>query len=60
MSLKEFPHQIKGWKESFPSGFGPNAKLLTTEAIATKQMKLDYWNKNAVSDAELRSELGIQ
>ena len=28
-----FPHIVLGWRESYPSGFGPDAQVLTTEAV---------------------------
>jgi len=54
-----FPHRILGWEESTPSGFGPNAKMMTTTAEKTHSMRIDYWNKNSTSDAHLRQELGL-
>ena len=40
-----FPYDILGWEESFKSGFGPNAKTLTTKATKLKTLKSAYWNK---------------
>lgn len=56
---RNFPHRILAWEESHPSGFGPNAKILTTHAVKTHSMLLDYWSKNKRSDAYLRDELGL-
>lgn len=54
-----FPHRILAWEETYPSGFGPNAKSLTTKAVATKSIKSPYWTKNHLSDSHLRDELGL-
>ncbi|MEN7549847.1 hypothetical protein AAG747_18120 [Rapidithrix thailandica] len=54
-----FPYEIVGWEESYPSGFGSNAKLLTTKARKKKQLVIDYWNKNQPLDARLRKELDL-
>lgn len=55
-----FPHRILGWEESYPSGFGSGAEMMTTTAVKTHSMKIDYWNKNANSHAHLREELGLE
>ncbi|GAA4279044.1 septum formation inhibitor Maf [Aquimarina mytili] len=54
-----FPYEIQGWKETFRSGFGPNAKELTTKATKIKQIKSAYWGKNSNADEALRDELGL-
>ncbi|TPN89276.1 septum formation inhibitor Maf [Aquimarina algicola] len=54
-----FPHEIEGWTESFVSGFGSNAKELTTKATKIKRIKSSYWNKNSNKDEVLREELGL-
>ncbi len=46
-----FPHQILGWQESYPDGFGKNKKMLTTKAVRKKTIWLDYWKHNAVADS---------
>ncbi len=56
---KGFPHQILAWEETFKSGFGPSAKVLTTRAVRTKSIRSDYWAKNKLSDSHLRDELGL-
>lgn len=53
----EFPHQIEGWTESFKSGFGANAKVMTTKATKLKTIKSDYWSKNSNTDEGLRKDL---
>ena len=54
-----FPHRIKGWEETYPSGFGANKKMLTTKATLTKTIQVDYWNKNSVNDGSYRKQLGL-
>ncbi|MFN2458099.1 MAG: hypothetical protein ABR502_07860 [Chitinophagaceae bacterium] len=46
-----FPHEILGWEETYPDGFGNNKKLLTTKAIRKKTIWLDYWKHNALRDS---------
>lgn len=55
-----FPHQILGWEETGKSGFGDNAKTLTTTATLIKTIKSAYWSKNHNSDAGLRKTLGLK
>ena len=54
-----FPHEILSWSETYPSGSGKNAEVLTTKAHRTHAVMMDYWNKNSVKDIELRKELGL-
>ncbi|MFQ5652976.1 MAG: septum formation inhibitor Maf [bacterium] len=56
---KAFPYRILAWEETHPSGFGPNAKLLSTRAVKSHSIKLPYWSRNKLSDSHLRDELGI-
>lgn len=56
---KDFPYRILGWEETYKSGFGPGAKLMTTKAVKTHSLKTNYWSKNKLSDSHLRDELGI-
>lgn len=53
------PHAIVSWEEKGPGGFGPTPKILTTKAVRTKSIWLDYWNKHSVSDSGYRKELGL-
>jgi len=55
----EFPHEISGWEETTKSGFGPDAKMLTTKATLKKRKMLDYWRRHNLSDRSLRAELGL-
>ena len=52
-----FPYIIQGWEENYNSGFGPNAKQMTTKATLKKTMNIPYWSKNSNSDEILRNEL---
>ncbi|MBC8754029.1 septum formation inhibitor Maf [Kordia sp. YSTF-M3] len=54
-----FPYDILGWTERTTSGYGSNAKLLTTKATRIKQLKSPYWSKNGVKDSILRKELRL-
>ena len=56
---KTFPHTITGWTESFKSGFGDRAKILTSKATINKILKTPYWKQNANKDVFLRDSLGI-
>ncbi|WP_103068681.1 septum formation inhibitor Maf [Aquimarina sediminis] len=54
-----FPYEIENWEETYKSGFGPNAKKLTTKATKIKSIKSAYWGKNSNKDEVLRDELGL-
>ncbi len=54
-----FPYSIEGWSETLRSGFGPNAKVLTSKATKMKVLKTAYWRQNGTEDEILRKELGI-
>jgi hypothetical protein len=54
-----FPHSIEGWSETFRSGFGPGAKLLTSTATKKKTLLTAYWQQNGNSDLFLRDSLGL-
>ncbi len=54
-----FPHQILGWQESYPDGFGTHKKLLTTKAIRKKTIWLDYWKHNSIADSTYRDSLQL-
>lgn len=56
----KFPHTIESWEETYRSGWGANAKELTTTAKRKVTKQIDYWNKNHNSDAYLRQELGLE
>ncbi len=54
-----FPYEIESWEESYPSGFGLGAKVLTTKAQRNKRIMLDYWSRNGLEDAQYRETLGL-
>ncbi len=54
-----FPYHIISWEETYKSGFGPSAKVLTTKATRDKVLISDYWNKNENIDRKLREKLGL-
>ncbi len=54
-----FPHEILGWQESYPDGFGSNKKMLITKAVRKKTIWLDYWKHNATSDSTYRDTLQL-
>jgi hypothetical protein len=56
----DFPHKITAWEETFKSGFGANAKTLTSKATAIKTIKSAYWSKNSTADDYLRKDLGLE
>ncbi len=56
---KSFPYKITGWEERYVSGFGADARELTTRATQKKRLLVDYWNKNSVADSEWRDKLGL-
>lgn len=55
-----FPYTIENWSETAPSGFGPNAKQLTTRASKIKTLNTPYWQENHNSDLFLRDSLGLR
>ena len=56
---RNFPYDILSWSETYPSGSGNNAKVLTTNARRTHIVMTDYWNKHSLEDLNLRKELGL-
>ena len=54
-----FPYKISSWEETYPDGFGKNAKILTTKGTLLQTVKTDYWNKNANADSEWRAKLDL-
>ncbi len=56
---QKFPYDILSWSETYPSGPGKNANVLTTKTRRTHAVLIDYWNKNKVTDIELREMLGL-
>lgn len=56
---RNFPYDILSWSETYSSGSGDNAKVLTTKARRSHAIMTDYWNKNRLEDLKLRKELGL-
>jgi hypothetical protein len=56
---QDFPFEIVSWEETYKSGWGDNAKVLTTRAVRDKTKLIDYWTKNKKVDILLRKELGL-
>ena len=54
-----FPYSIESWTETFKSGYGPNAKTLTSTATKKKVLKTPYWRQNSVENEVLRQELEL-
>lgn len=54
-----FPYTIESWSDSFKSGFGPNAKIMTSRATKMKLIKSPYWQKNSNEFLPLRDSLGL-
>ncbi|MRH99263.1 septum formation inhibitor Maf [Kriegella sp. EG-1] len=54
-----FPHEIKGWTETYESGYGDNKKVLTSRATKIKSIKSPYWQKNSNQFLPLRDSLGL-
>lgn len=54
-----FPYGIEGWSESFKSGFGEKAKIMTSTGIKLKSIKSPYWQKNSNAFLPLRDSLGL-
>ena len=55
----EFPYTIERWEETYRSGFGPSAEVMTTTGVINKRIKAPYWNLNRNADAHYRTELGL-
>ncbi len=54
-----FPHTIESWSESFTSGYGANAKTLTSTGTKINRIKSPYWQKNSNRFLPLRDTLGL-
>ncbi|UII76061.1 septum formation inhibitor Maf [Flagellimonas sp. HMM57] len=54
-----FPHTIESWTESFKSGYGPKAKVMTTKGTKLKSIRTAYWGQNSNKDLILRDSLGL-
>ena len=54
-----FPFDIIDWEETFESGFGSNAQLMTTTATRMKLIKSAYWTQNRTQNNGLRAKLKL-
>lgn len=54
-----FPFTIEGWSESFRSGFGDTARIMTSSASKIKTIKTPYWQQNGNNNLSLRDTLGL-
>ncbi len=54
-----FPFSIEKWTDSFKSGYGANAQILTSTATKIKRLKTPYWRQNSNKDLSLRDSLGL-
>ncbi|WP_350288739.1 septum formation inhibitor Maf [uncultured Croceitalea sp.] len=55
----DFPYTIESWKEEFKSGYGTNAKHLTSSGTKMKSIKTPYWRQNSNKYIGLRDSLGL-
>src|SRR5690606_15855507 len=55
----DFPHTVEGWTETRRSGFGEDARTLTTTATKREREMLAYWSHNRPADRPLRGALGL-
>ena len=56
---QDFPFGIAGWKDTYKSGYGSNAKTLTSIARKINTIKAPYWRLNSNKDSLQRSALGL-
>ena len=54
-----FPYSIESWSESYKSGFGENAKTMTSKGTRINTLKTPYWRQNSNSYLHLRDTLGL-
>ena len=57
-----FPNRILAWEEEGAALFNPSGgapETLTTRAVLTDSILLDYWRYNGVDDAQWRDALGL-
>ncbi len=55
-----FPYTIESWSDSYKSGFGENARVMTSTATKIKRLKTPYWRQNSNSFLPLRDTLGLR
>lgn len=54
-----FPHTIESWVDTYKSGFGSNAKTMSTKATKINALKTPYWQQNKNEHLSLRDSLGL-
>lgn len=54
-----FPYTIESWTDTYESGFGNKAKILTSTATKIKTLKTPYWRQNRNKHLLLRDSLGL-
>lgn len=57
---KAFPYKITEWEETSEMDKGADQSVLTTRAVLTHVMLVDYWNKRSVADSKYRKKLGLK
>jgi len=55
----QFPHIIESWSDAITSGYGTNAKTLTSTGTRIKTLNTPYWRQNGNKDLYLRDSLGL-
>lgn len=55
---EEFPYEIQGWRETYPSG-NDDPEMLESSAQKIKRIKTAYWEKNKKNDKYLYHALGL-
>jgi len=56
----EFPFLIEGWTEKYSSGWGQQAKELTTTATRIATITEPYWKEHNPEDSVYRHQLGLE
>jgi hypothetical protein len=56
---KQFPFAITQWEETAPGGFSLDSPPLTTKAVKTNTLMLDYWDHHGEKDSFYRQKLGL-
>lgn len=54
-----FPFSIENWTDTATSGYGANAKMITSTGTKIKRLKTPYWRQNGNKDLYLRDSLGL-
>ena len=57
---KTFPYEIMEWEETSALDKGVDQSILTTRAVRTHVMLVDYWNKKSGKDSGYRKKLGLK